>query len=304
IASGDVWRALPTTAWSISAGSMPVRSKRARAACAPRSIAEMSAKEPLYSAIGVRTPSTRTRSRESITDASLFFSRLSSGRGRQSMEAPAPAMHVRRGIETGTEENVDTPSFRVDPETVACETGVTESRGRKGPPGAAAERPSPPAEGERASAFQGMGHALRLQHAPRRQPFRAQPPQIAGAAEKTGMAANAATGSEAHQEAGVAVLRQAGGGRTEIRHIESLPCRQPDLLARPHTGHREIRSLPGRRRDRGESQRSQNPRADDLRQGLAGLLLRRGAPKDITKIAVGARLGSQQLAFAAAAGDQ
>src|SRR5687768_4296196 len=63
MASGEVWRALPTTTWSISAGSAPVRSKRARAARAPSSIAERSAKDPLYSAIGVRTPSTSTRSR-------------------------------------------------------------------------------------------------------------------------------------------------------------------------------------------------------------------------------------------------
>jgi hypothetical protein len=47
MASGEVCSALPTKTWSISSGAMPVFSNRARAACAPRSIAEMSAKEPL-----------------------------------------------------------------------------------------------------------------------------------------------------------------------------------------------------------------------------------------------------------------
>src|SRR6266545_1039986 len=67
MASGEVCRALPTIVWSMSDPWMPVRSRRARAACAARSIAEMSAKSVLYSIIGVRTPSMKTRSRTSIS---------------------------------------------------------------------------------------------------------------------------------------------------------------------------------------------------------------------------------------------
>src|SRR5215203_2370043 len=119
---------------------MPVRSKRARAACAPRSIAEISAKEPLYSAIGVRTPSTRTRSRSSISGCLPLSVLLQVfGRSRQGMEAPAPAIHVRRRIDTGPEQNEHPASFRVDPQTVSSETGDTECGGRERPPGAVAE---------------------------------------------------------------------------------------------------------------------------------------------------------------------
>src|SRR3954449_4743818 len=121
MASGEVWRALPTTVWSISDGEIPVRSNRARAACAPRSIAEMSAKEPLYSAIGVRTPSTRTRSRMSISGSplSLEFQCYPPGGGG---EPPAPAVDVAQGIAPGAEHHEDAAPVRVDPEAVACET--------------------------------------------------------------------------------------------------------------------------------------------------------------------------------------
>src|SRR6185295_13720988 len=243
MASGEVCRALPTTAWSISAGSMPVRSKRARAACAPRSMAEMSANEPLYSAIGVRTPSTRTRSRSSISGTLPL--RLSSRRGGQSMEAPAPAIDVRRGIETGTEQDEDPSPFRIDPETRTCETGVTECGGRKRPPGTGAEGPPPPAQGERAAAFQGLGHALRIQHAAGRQPFRAEPPQVAG------------------------------GG---------------------------VRLVPRRWLDRGEAERAQEARAQQLGERLSGPPLGNGSPEHIAEIAIGACPCSQQLTCAAAVG--
>src|SRR6185295_7367429 len=259
MASGEVCRALPTTAWSISAGSMPVRSKRARAACAPRSMAEMSANEPLYSAIGVRTPSTRTRSRSSISGTLPL--RLSSRRGGQSMEAPAPAIDVRRGIETGTEQDEDPSPFRIDPETRTCETGVTECGGRKRPPGTGAEGPPPPAQGERAAAFQGLGHALRIQHAAGRQPFRAEPPQVAGGGEQTRMPADASAGSERDEEAGVAVLGRAHRGRPEIRNRDALPRRQLHFLASAHERHGDVRLVPRRWLDRGEAERAQEARA-------------------------------------------
>src|SRR3982750_3995960 len=192
MASGEVCRALPTTVWSISLGSMPVFSNRARAACAPRSIAETSAKEPLYSAIGVRTPSTRTRSR-------LFRSGLISGlppsRRRGCVEAAAPAVDIHEGIDPRAEEHEDAALPGVDPEAVACETGETECGGGERLPRAAAERSPPPAQGEPAAApFAGQcgGHPLRLQQTPRRQPFRAEPPEIAGAAEQAGVAAGLA----------------------------------------------------------------------------------------------------------------
>src|SRR3982751_2611178 len=183
MASGEVCRALPTTVWSISLGSMPVFSNRARAACAPRSIAETSAKEPLYSAIGVRTPSTRTRSR---VFGSGLISGLPPSRRRGCVEAAAPAVDVDERINPRAEEHEDADTLRahrVDPEAVACETGETECGGGERLPRAAAERSPPPAQGEPASAIQCGGHPLRLQQTSRRQPFRAEPPEIAGAAE-------------------------------------------------------------------------------------------------------------------------
>src|SRR3954470_8784899 len=180
MASGEVCRALPTPVWSISWGSMPVFANRARAACAPRSSAETSAKEPLYSAIGVRTPSTRTRSRASISGCLPL-------RGRDRMEAAAPAVDVHERIDPRAEEHEDPALLQVDPEAVACETGETESGGGERLPGAAAESSPPPAQGEPAAAVQCGGHPLRLQQTSRRQPFRAEPPEIAGAAEQAGV---------------------------------------------------------------------------------------------------------------------
>src|ERR1700712_274865 len=122
---------------------MPVLSNRARAACAARSIAETSAKEPLYSAIGGRTPATKTRSRSSIRCLPKFFRWR---RGRDPVEAPAPAVNVHRRIDPGAEQDEDPAPFRVDPEAVACETGVTEGGGRERPASAAVEPSPPPAE--------------------------------------------------------------------------------------------------------------------------------------------------------------
>src|ERR1044071_5380970 len=58
MASPEVCRALPTMTWSISSAPKPLRVSASFAAKTPRSIALMSEKCPLYSAIGVRAPST------------------------------------------------------------------------------------------------------------------------------------------------------------------------------------------------------------------------------------------------------
>src|SRR5437763_137338 len=123
---------------------MPVFANRARAACAPRSIAETSAKEPLYSAIGVRTPSTRTKSRISISG-------LPPSRQRGRVETAAPAVDVQERIDPRAEKHQNPALPRVDPEAVARETGETECGGGERPPRAAAERSPPPAQGEPAT---------------------------------------------------------------------------------------------------------------------------------------------------------
>src|ERR1051325_387880 len=58
MASPEVWRALPTMTWLMLPASTPLRESASVAAAAARSMAEMSLKCPLYSAIGVRAPLT------------------------------------------------------------------------------------------------------------------------------------------------------------------------------------------------------------------------------------------------------
>src|SRR3954468_1375927 len=298
MASGEVCRALPTTVWSISWGSMPVFANRARAACAPRSIAETSAKEPLYSAIGVRTPSTRTRSR-------LFRSRLISGlppsRRRGSMEAAAPAVDVHEGIDPRAEEHEDPALLQVDPEAVACETGETECGRGERPPRAAAERSPPPAQGEPASFRESRGHPLRLQQTSRRQPFRAEPPEIAGAAEQAGVAAGLAN---LIQKTGVAVLGAPQRRRSQVRNGEALLGREPHLHAGAHAGFGQVRPLPGRPLHSVHPQRIENALAEEIHQRHAQAALRRAAVEDEPEIAVGARPGPHEIAVPSPSYDQ
>src|SRR5688572_18490577 len=85
MASPEVCSALPTITWSISSAVNPLRAIASFAAITPRSMALMSLKCPLYSAIGVRAPSTITIS---FTGRLLLYACVTNAFG---------ADHIRRG---------------------------------------------------------------------------------------------------------------------------------------------------------------------------------------------------------------
>src|SRR5437660_23341 len=129
MASPDVCITFPKMTWSTSAGSTFARVSASFETWTARSVAETSASAPLYSAIGVRTPSTRTM--DSVPFISVLLleravrrktgrvyqrGSVSKRRGRL-VKAPAKGVHVDRsrvGMNPVREEDEDPARLGVD----------------------------------------------------------------------------------------------------------------------------------------------------------------------------------------------
>ena len=172
-------------------------------------------------------------------------------------------------------------------------------RARAPGPRAAAERSAPPAEGEAAAAVRRAAATLSgCQQAPGRQPFRAEPPEVARAAEQAGMPETSPIPAE---EPAVAVLRASQRRRPEIRHDQapaSPPASPPGRC--PLATRRDPAAPPAPPPPR-QPQRIEDARAQQLGQRRSGGALRGPAPEDKPEIAVRARPGADEIAAAPAA---
>src|SRR5215210_6287477 len=176
------------------------------------------------------------------------------------METAAPAVDVGSRIDPGGEEDVDPPPLPIEPETVACETGVADRRGRESRPGAPAQGPPPPPQGVRPPAGQGGCDPYGFQQSPWSQPFRGERLEIARPAEQPGMRDERAESRDTQKEPGIAVLGSADGRRRQRLDGKPLLRREVRLLARVHRAPRDVRAVAGRRLDRLEPERIEDAR--------------------------------------------
>src|SRR5258706_2811725 len=132
---------LPKMTWSISSGAKRARARAPFDARTPSSIAPTPVSAPLYSAMGVRTPSAMTG--EPISLLSQSAGAVFGGprppaslrnRERGLVEAAPEGVHVDRArvrVEAGRQEDEDAPPLRIDEKGPAGEARVPEGARRQ-----------------------------------------------------------------------------------------------------------------------------------------------------------------------------